>query len=80
MQETQFKEERIIISLNPDFNPTGNKHPNTIKKEMKSDPDFLELSEDESALWMILRNMALLVKWLKRLLVGIAMAFHMEKT
>ena len=47
MQETQFKEERIIISLNPDFNPTGNKHPNTIKKEMKSDPDFLELSEDE---------------------------------
>ena len=47
MQETQFKEERIIISLNPDFNPTGNKHPNTIKKEMKADPDFMELSEDE---------------------------------
>ena len=44
MQENQ---ERVIISLNPNFNPTGNKHPNTIKKEMKADPDFLELSEDE---------------------------------
>ena len=44
MQENQ---ERVIISLNPNFNPTGSKHPNTIKKEMKSDPDFLELSEDE---------------------------------
>ena len=44
MQENQ---ERVIISLDPDFNPTGNKHPNTIKKEMKADPDFLELSEDE---------------------------------
>ena len=44
MQENQ---ERVIISLDPDFNPTGNKHPNTIKKEMKADPDFLEMSEDE---------------------------------
>lgn len=44
MQENQ---ERVIISLDPDFNPTGNKHPNTIKKEMKADPDFMELSEDE---------------------------------
>lgn len=32
MQENQ---ERVIISLDPDFNPTGNKHPNTIKKEMR---------------------------------------------
>ncbi len=44
MQENQ---ERVIISLDPDFNPTGNKHPNTIKKEMMADPDFQELSEDE---------------------------------
>ena len=44
MQENQ---ERVIISLNPNFNPTGSKHPNTIKKEMKADPDFLEMSEDE---------------------------------
>lgn len=44
MQENQ---ERVIISLDPSFNPTGNKHPNTIKKEMKADPDFLEMSEDE---------------------------------
>ena len=44
MQENQ---ERVIFSLDPDFNPTGNKHPNTIKKELKADPDFLELSEDE---------------------------------
>ena len=44
MQENQ---ERVIISLNPDFNPTGKKHPDAIKKEMKADPAFLELSEDE---------------------------------
>ena len=43
----QIQEERIIISLNPDFNPTGKKHPDAIKKEMKADPAFLELSEDE---------------------------------
>ena len=39
--------ERIIISLDPEFNPSGRKHPNTIKREMKADPDFQELSSEE---------------------------------
>ena len=71
MQETQFKEERIIISLNPDFNPTGNKHPNTIKKEMKSDPDFLELSEDEQkALFKKVDSLISTMDDIKKKLVG----------
>lgn len=40
-------QDRIIISLNPDINPTGKKMPKTIKEEMVSDSDFLELSSEE---------------------------------
>lgn len=38
--------ERIIISLNPNFNPTGKPAPDTILKQMKADPDFAKLSDD----------------------------------
>lgn len=40
------KGERIIISVNPNFNSTGRKHPNVIKQEMLNDPDFEKLPKE----------------------------------
>lgn len=40
------KGERIIISVNPNFNSTGRKHPNVIKQEMLNAPDFEKLPKE----------------------------------
>ena len=39
--------ERVIVKLDPDFNPTGKPMPDTILEQMKADPDFDKLSETE---------------------------------
>lgn len=39
--------ERIIVKLDPDYNPTGKPMPDTLLKQMKADPDFAKLSEEE---------------------------------
>ena len=39
--------ERIIVKLDPDFNPTGKPMPDTILEQMKADPDFDKLSDSE---------------------------------
>ena len=39
--------ERIIVKLDPDFNPTGKPMPDTLLEQMKADPDFEKLSEIE---------------------------------
>ena len=39
--------ERVIVKLDPDFNPTGTPMPDTILEQMKADPDFAKLSEEE---------------------------------
>jgi len=39
--------ERIVISLEPDFNPTGKPHPDTLLKQMKADHGYAKLSETE---------------------------------
>ena len=39
--------ERVIVKLDPDFNPTGKPMPDTILEQMKADPDFEKLSETE---------------------------------
>ena len=39
--------ERVIVKLDPDFNPTGKPMPDTLLEKMKADPDFAKLSETE---------------------------------
>ena len=39
--------ERIIVKLDPDYNPTGKPMPDTLLKKIKADPDFAKLSEAE---------------------------------
>ena len=39
--------ERIIVKLDPDYNPTGKPMPDTLLKKIKADPDFAKLSEEE---------------------------------
>ena len=39
--------ERVIVKLDPDYNPTGKPMPDTLLEEMKADPDFSKLSESE---------------------------------
>ena len=39
--------ERVIVKLDPDFNPTGKPMPDTLLEKMKADPDFAKLSEEE---------------------------------
>ncbi len=39
--------ERIIVKLDPNYNPTGKPMPDTLLKQMKADPDFAKLSEEE---------------------------------
>ena len=39
--------ERVIVKLDPDFNPTGKPMPDTLLEKMKADPDFEKLSEAE---------------------------------
>ena len=39
--------ERIIVKLDPDYNPTGKPMPDTLLKKIKTDPDFAKLSEEE---------------------------------
>ncbi len=39
--------ERLVITLNPELNPSGRKRPITIKREILEDPEFQELSKDE---------------------------------
>lgn len=39
--------ERVIVKLDPDYNPTGKPMPDTLLEQMKADPDFEKLSETE---------------------------------
>lgn len=39
--------ERIIVKLDPNYNPTGKPMPSAMLEEMKADPDFAKLSEEE---------------------------------
>lgn len=39
--------ERVIVKLDPDYNPTGKPMPDTLLEQMKADPDFAKLSEAE---------------------------------
>ena len=39
--------ERIIVKLDPNYNPTGKPMPSVMLEEMKADPDFAKLSEEE---------------------------------
>lgn len=39
--------ERVIVKLDPDYNPTGKPMPDTLLAKMKADPDFSKLSESE---------------------------------
>lgn len=39
--------ERVIVKLDPDYNPTGKPMPDTLLEKMKADPDFSKLSESE---------------------------------
>ncbi|HJA46053.1 MAG TPA: hypothetical protein H9954_07620 [Candidatus Phascolarctobacterium stercoravium] len=39
--------ERIIVKLDPDYNPTGKPMPDEMLEQMKADPDFAKLSEVE---------------------------------
>ena len=39
--------ERIIVKLDPNYNPTGKPMPDTLLKKIKADPDFAKLSEEE---------------------------------
>lgn len=39
--------ERIIVKLDPDYNPTGKPMPDTLLKKIKADPDFAKLSAEE---------------------------------
>lgn len=39
--------ERVIVKLDPDYNPTGKPMPDTILEQMKADPDYAKLSEAE---------------------------------
>ena len=39
--------ERIIVKLDPDYNPTGKPMPDTLLKQIKADPDFTKLTEAE---------------------------------
>ena len=39
--------ERIIVKLDPNYNPTGKPMPSAMLEEMKADPDFAKLSQVE---------------------------------
>lgn len=39
--------ERVIVKLDPYYNPTGKPMPDTLLKKIKADPDFAKLSEEE---------------------------------
>ena len=39
--------ERVIVKLDPNYNPTGKPMPDTLLKKIKADPDFAKLSEEE---------------------------------
>ncbi len=52
--------ERIIVKLDPNYNPTGKPLPSKILEEMKADPDFAKLSEKEQQ--MVIEKMKKLVQ------------------
>lgn len=52
--------ERIIVKLDPNYNPTGKPMPSVMLEEMKADPDFAKLSEREQQ--MVIEKMKKLVQ------------------
>lgn len=52
--------ERIIVKLDPNYNPTGKPLPSVMLEEMKADPDFAKLSEPEKQ--MVIEKMKKLVR------------------
>ena len=51
--------ERIIVKLDPNYNPTGKPLPSVMLEEMKADPDFAKLSEPEKQ--MVIENLKTLL-------------------
>lgn len=52
--------ERIIVKLDPNYNPTGKPMPSVMLEEMKADPDFAKLSQAEQQ--MVIEKMKKLVQ------------------
>ena len=52
--------ERIIVKLDPDYNPTGKPMPDEMLEQMKADPDFAKLSQAEQK--MVIEKMKKLVR------------------
>ena len=52
--------ERVIVKLDPNYNPTGKPMPDEMLKQMESDPDFVKLSEEEQK--MVMNKIKNLVK------------------
>lgn len=52
--------ERVIVKLDPNYNPTGKPMPSVMLEEMKADPDFAKLSQAEQQ--MVIEKMKKLVQ------------------
>ena len=52
--------ERIIVKLDPNYNPTGKPMPSVMLEEMKADPDFAKLSQAEQQ--MVIKKVKKLVQ------------------
>lgn len=52
--------ERIIVKLDPNYNPTGKPMPSAMLEEMKADPDFAKLSQAEQQ--MVIKKVKKLVQ------------------
>lgn len=52
--------ERIIVKLDPNYNPTGKPLPSVMLEEMKADPDFAKLSQAEQQ--MVIKKVKKLVQ------------------